>query len=66
MNMIYGASSSSSSAHLLVNTNYTSTIPLHGVIKSDVRVERAIDYFTRINIILSEMKDGRKPLFYMW
>ena len=39
-----------------------STLPLRGITGSDVWVESTIDYITRNDAILSEMKDGLQGL----
>ena len=57
------ASSSTRSVHLQVDTNYTSTLSPHVITGSNVWDESAIDYITRNDAILCEMKDGMKGLY---
>ena len=57
------AMASNRSVHLQVDTDYTSTLPFDGVTGSDVWVESGIEYITRNDAMLSEMKDGLESLY---
>ena len=46
-----------------IDTKYTSIVPLQGLIGSEVWVENAIDYSTRDDTILSEMRDSVDSLY---
>ena len=57
------ASYSNRSDHLQVDTNYMPTLQIHAVTGSDVCVENVIDYITRNDAMLSDMKEGLEGFY---